>query len=176
MKILLKRDETSTGFPGPDQISIGELVMNSKTGKLYSKLTDGSIIEWSGKVVCPSDTLSSNVRLYYKSTLVNTNIISNFCSSGDALEFEIYPVIDDFTDYTFEFIELTNNASTEDIILDEPVYSTYVDNGATKSKVSIRATITIPSPKQSTSIFKFSASRTDINQKIVEKLITIQCI
>ncbi len=176
MRILLKRDETSLSFPGPDQISVGELVMNSKTGKLYSKLIDGSIIEWSGKIVCPTNTLSTDIRLYYKSLLVNTNIISNFCSSGDALEFEMLPIIDDFTDYSFEFVELTNNASVEDIIISEPIYSTYIEDDITKSKVSVRVSVSIPSPEQSTSIFKFSVLRTDINQKIIEKLITIQCI
>lgn len=176
MKILLKRDETSLGFPGPDQVSIGELVMNSKTGKLYSKLTDGSIIEWSGKIVCPSNTLLTDVVLYYKSSIINSNIISNFCSTGDALEFEVLPIIDDFTDYSFEFVELTNNTSTGNIAVSEPVYSTYIDNATTKSKVSIRVTLSIPNPQQSTSIFKFSVSRTDIDQKIIEKLITIQCV
>lgn len=175
MKILLKRDETSLGFPGPDQVSIGELVINSKTGKLYSKLTDGSIIEWSGKIVCPSDNLSTDTRLYYNSVLVNTNIISNFCSTGDALEFEVLPILDNFTDYSFEFIELTNNTSSNNIAISEPIYGTYIDNAINKSKVSVRVTLSIPNPQQSTSIFKFSATRTDINQKIVEKLITIQC-
>ena len=176
MKILLKRDETSLGFPGPDQVSIGELVMNSKTGKLYSKLTDGSIIEWSGKIVCPSNTLSTDARLYYKSSLVSTNLISNFCSTGDALEFEILPIINDFTDYSFEFVELTNNSSVGNIAISEPIYSTYTDNGITQSKASVRVTLSIPNPQQSTSIFKFSVSRTDISQKIIEKLITIQCV
>jgi hypothetical protein len=176
MKILLKRDETSLGFPGPDQVSIGELVLNSKTGKLYSKLTDGSIIEWSGKVVCPSNILATDAKLYYKSTLVNTNIISNFCSSGDALEFELLPIIDNFTDYAFEFVELTNNTSVDNIVISTPIYGTYVDDSVTKSKVSVRVSVTVPSPQQSTSIFKFSVLRTDTDQKIIEKLITIQCI
>lgn len=176
MKILLKRDETSLGFPGSDQISVGELVINSKTGKLYSKLTDGSIIEWTGKIVCPNNVLATDVRLYYKSELVSTNLISNFCSTGDALEFEILPIIDNFTDYSFAFVELTNNSSAGNIIISEPIYSTYSDNDVTKSKVSVRVLLTIPSPQQSTSIFKFSVTRTDVDQKIIEKLITIQCI
>lgn len=175
MKILLKRDETSLGFPGVDQISVGELVINSRTGKLYSKLIDGSIIEWSGKIVCPSNYVTE-IKIYYKAALVDSDKIENFCGNGEVLEFEILPLISDFTDYTFEFVELTNNTSGQDIVVEQPVYSNYTENNITKSKASVRVNLTIDDVKQSTSIFKFSAIRNDISQKIIEKLITIQCL
>ena len=40
MKLLFKRDEVGDGQPSPDQVSVGELVMNSVTGRLYTKLID----------------------------------------------------------------------------------------------------------------------------------------
>ena len=52
MKLLLKRDITEEGFPAQDQIDVGELVINSVTGRLYTKLVDGSVVEFISQKIC----------------------------------------------------------------------------------------------------------------------------
>lgn len=46
--IQLKRSETSGSTPTASQIAVGELAVNLADGTLYSKKTDGSIIEVGG--------------------------------------------------------------------------------------------------------------------------------
>jgi hypothetical protein len=46
--IQLKRSETSNAVPTAGQIAVGELAVNLADGTLYSKKTDGSIIEVGG--------------------------------------------------------------------------------------------------------------------------------
>jgi hypothetical protein len=43
--IQLKRSETASAIPTAGQIAVGELAVNLADGTLYSKKTDGSIIE-----------------------------------------------------------------------------------------------------------------------------------
>jgi len=44
----LKRSETASAVPTAGQIAVGELAVNLADGTLYSKKTDGSIIEVGG--------------------------------------------------------------------------------------------------------------------------------
>ena len=46
--IQLKRSETANAVPLAGQIAVGELAVNLADGTLYSKKTDGSIIEVGG--------------------------------------------------------------------------------------------------------------------------------
>jgi hypothetical protein len=46
--IQLKRSETASAIPLAGQIAVGELAVNLADGTLYSKKTDGSIIEVGG--------------------------------------------------------------------------------------------------------------------------------
>jgi hypothetical protein len=46
--IQLKRSESSGAIPGVNDIAVGELAVNLADGTLYSKKTDGSIIEVGG--------------------------------------------------------------------------------------------------------------------------------
>ena len=46
--VQLKRSETTGAIPGANDISVGELAVNLADGALYSKKTDGSIIEVGG--------------------------------------------------------------------------------------------------------------------------------
>ena len=52
MKLLLKRDDQTESAPHADQLDVGELAINTSTGKLYSKLTNGSVVEWISQKVC----------------------------------------------------------------------------------------------------------------------------
>jgi hypothetical protein len=46
--IQLKRSETANAIPAVGDIAVGELAVNLADGTLYSKKTDGSIIEIGG--------------------------------------------------------------------------------------------------------------------------------
>lgn len=46
--VQLKRSETSGVVPAANDIAVGELAVNLADGSLYSKRTDGSIIEVGG--------------------------------------------------------------------------------------------------------------------------------
>lgn len=51
-EIIIKRDDQTESAPHADQLDVGELAINTSTGKLYSKLTNGSVVEWISQKVC----------------------------------------------------------------------------------------------------------------------------
>lgn len=59
-RIILKRDETTTNHPCPDDLAVGELVLNAITGNLYTKLISGQIVYFPGKAVCLTGGSVSN--------------------------------------------------------------------------------------------------------------------
>jgi hypothetical protein len=73
-KFKLKRDISTSNPPNNDQVEVGELVFNAQTGKLYSKLQNGSIIEFIGKPVC-----------FKKNPTIQFSDVTNFCCSNDIL-------------------------------------------------------------------------------------------
>jgi hypothetical protein len=78
----LKRDITSTAAPANNQIEVGELVINSRTGILYSKRTDGTIIKFLGAPVCAvEDNFVSPVPV----PDISFSDVTNFCCGGDSL-------------------------------------------------------------------------------------------
>ena len=78
----LKRDLTSNAAPAPNQIEVGELAINAKTGILYSKTVDGTIIKWLGSPVCEtSQQTTSSVPV----PQISFSDVSSFCCGGDTL-------------------------------------------------------------------------------------------
>lgn len=53
-RIILKRDETTPNHPCPDDLAVGELVLNAMTGNLYTKLVSGQVVYYPGTMVCIS--------------------------------------------------------------------------------------------------------------------------
>lgn len=192
MKLLLKRDISSDGFPDANQVDVGELVINSTTGKLYSKLQDGSIIEWVGQKICFEPT--PLVTMYYEGEEVVNDNIDNFCCLGAILEFEVDMLRLAPYKYSFQLIELTANTTTENISVQRPVYTTYTVQapepdpnsptvpdpspleGQTIRKALVPINLSIPGDEQAISIFKFVINDDNVvSKKIVEKIITIKC-
>ena len=182
MKLLFKRDESSDGSPSIDQVSIGELVMNSVTGKLYTKLIDGSIVEFVGQPVCFDPTPS--VTTYYENVAINNDVVENYCCLGAILEFEVSQLKPEPYRYNFEFVELTTNTNTENIIIQTAKYSDYTipkPGTTTNETISVRRAIvpidlSILNSQQDISIFKFSViAVTQNNKKLIEKIVTIKC-
>lgn len=182
MKLLLKRDENGSGFPSPDQILVGELVMNSVTGKLYSKLTDGSIIEWIGQRIC-FDPIP-DISLSYESVAITNDIVDGFCCTGGILQFEVSKLKPAPYQYSFELIELTNNSLPTDISIQMPKYSDYTISNDTNNSEATTAEVrraivpinlSISNSQQNISIFKFVVNSVTDSKKIIEKIITIKC-
>ena len=66
-RIILKRDETTPNHPCPEDLVVGELVLNAMTGNLYTKLVSGQVVYYPGTMVCigtgklPSSTFGANI-------------------------------------------------------------------------------------------------------------------
>lgn len=176
MRLLIKRDETSNGFPAPDQLEVGELVINSKTGKLYSKLVDGSIIEWIGQKICfePIPVISFS---YNNQSISN---IENFCCAGDLLIVTVDKLKVEPFEYAFSFIELTQNSSSELINIADAQYSTYSETIDSISTTIRKAVIPINLSTKSASynninIFKFIVYD-NANTILAEQILTFKCV
>lgn len=182
MKLLLKRDEVGSGHPSPEQLEVGELVMNSVTGKLYSKLKDGSIVEWIGQKICFDPT--PEVATYYENILYTNDYINEFCCLGGILEFSVTKLKMEPEEYDFEFVELTTNSNPSDIAIQDPKYSEYTipkPGSTTNETISLRKAVVpinvaILNKQQNISIFKFTVlSKTMNNKRLIEKIITLKC-
>jgi hypothetical protein len=167
-KLILKRDETSTANPDPSQLVVGELVMNAVTGKLFTKLVDGSVIEFLGKRICNGVIPS-----------ISFADVSNFCCYSDMLTVTIRDLQPEPKNYSFDFEELTGNNSSGTI--NTPIYTSYVStdsNGIPAGQslslreANVPVTISIANPNN-INIFKFSVYSDNI--KITEKTLAITC-
>lgn len=173
MKLFLKRDNTSEGHPHPDQLEVGELVMNSVTGRLYSKLTDGSIVEWVSQKVCFD--VAPTISYYYDNNLV-LDSINGFCCAGDILVAEIRGLKPAPAEYVFELVELTSNTLLSNIRLSPAQFVSYTETKDDETINLRQATVPINLSINNTnniSIFKFIVSLD--GRKLIEKLINIKC-
>lgn len=100
--VKLKRDITTSNPPASDQVEIGELVLNSTTGTLYTKLTNGRVVKFSSSPVSTTDTTVP---------LIVFGDVSTFCCTGDTLNVTISNLIAD-EEYTYQFSDLNNNGAT----------------------------------------------------------------
>lgn len=159
MSLKLKRDETSTNPPAPNQLMVGELVMNSKTGKLYTKLTSGIVIEFAGRQVC-----------YAPTPVIAFDDVTNFCCNGDSLSIKVQRLQASNTDYVFSAEELTNNAGI--FAITDVGYNNYTLNGQTFGEATIVVSVDINGTDPIT-LMKFSVQLD--NDYLTEKTISICC-
>jgi hypothetical protein len=162
MNLKLKRDITSINPPAPNQLEVGELVINSKTGKLYTKLIDGTIVEFISRQVC-----------YMPIPTIVFDDISNFCcAQPDTFSVKVRGLEASNTQYTFNVVELTDNNAV--FSTDSVSYNNYTDSGGGKAynEAIIPVTGTILG-SDSITILKFSVLLN--NQVITEKTVSICC-
>ena len=182
--LLFKRDETGLGHPSPEQLSIGEIVINSVTGKLYTKLVDGSVIEFIGQKIC-FDPLPE-ILTYYENVLISNDIVNNFCCTGALLEFEVKKLKPEPAPYSFRLIELTNNSDPQEISIQSAKFSVYeeaipaVPPSTTATTIAYRKAIVpinlaISLNTQGISLFKFAVIGDPGRPPLIEKIITIRC-
>ena len=170
MKLLLKRTENLDSSPNPDpaQVDVGELVMNSITGKLFTKLTDGTLVEFVPQTVCfgPTPTI----------TFPN---VTDFCCFGDVINITVKDLLPSPKTYTFSFDELTGNGSVGTISPASFVnYSVSGTNGVPSGQTATLREATVPvnltiNDADNINIFKFTVSSD--NYTLTEKTIAIPC-
>jgi hypothetical protein len=175
MKILLKRDTTSESFPHPDQLDTGELVINAVTGKMYTKLVSGKVVEFISQDICYEP--SPEIYLEYK-TVRAQDQIKEFCCSGDSIIYIVRNLKTTPKEYSFSLIELTNNNS--EIILANPQYSNYTETiveNDISTDINLRQAIIpleiIINQVSNISMFKFIVKSE--GKTLAEDLITISC-
>lgn len=191
MKLLLKRHppsgtnltpEQEQAFPSPDQIDVGELVINTITGKLYSKLNNGSVIEFVSQQICFEP--SPEITFFYqdRAIIAPDYLINDFCCAGGLLTISVDKLKPEPALYNFNMVELTNNTIPQNISIGDAAYTAYsttVDNQTVSyRKAIIPITISFNSINYNNiSLFKFLIS--DNNNKIIsgsEKILTMKCL
>lgn len=175
MRILLKRDTQGESFPHPDQLEVGELVINAVTGKLYTKKVNGTVIEFIGQNICFEP--SPEIYLEYKEMLVNQQI-KQLCCSGDSLVYIVRNLKMPPKQYSFKLVELTNNDA--EVIMATPDYTEYQETVLEDQKevdVTLRQALIpidiIINKTQNISIFKFIVSSE--GSVLSEHLVSIGC-
>jgi hypothetical protein len=192
MKLLLKRHppegivltpEQENAFPSVDQLDVGELVINAVTGKLYTKLLDGSVVEFVSQKIC-FDPIPE-ILFFYENNPISppSYLVNNFCCAGGLFTIVVDKLKPSPADYSFNLTELTNNTVKENISLSPPSYTTYSvtqnDESIIYRKATIPASISITDTNYNNiSLFQFSVSD-NITGRIVrggERILTIKCL
>jgi hypothetical protein len=204
MKLLLKRHppinpltgqpaqnltpDQEDAFPAPDQLDVGELAINTITGKLYTKLLDGSVVEFVSQKICfdPSPEIS----FFYenKAILAPNYLIENFCCTGGLLTAVVDKLKPEPAIYKFILQELTSNSSADDIVIQPASYR--IRSVVENEQTLVYRTATIPislkilsaldtasSNFNNISLFQFKI--TDNNDKLIrgsERTLTIRCL
>jgi hypothetical protein len=141
----LKRDISSTSAPAPDQIEVGELLINANTGILYSKKVDGTIVKWIGSQLCETFTdVASSVPAI---SFANTDAL---CCGGYAITVTVNNLLVD-TRYRLTVTDLKNNSKV--IISEQNIELLPISS----SSRSIFLNLNIPT-EFPTAILKFSIS------------------
>lgn len=102
----LKRDQTSQNAPAPNQIAVGELAINTNTGILYSKMSDGTVIKWLGVPVCETENQTICPIPVPEISFSDT---TNFCCGGDSLTIFVSNLLVG-RNYTVSVIDLITNS------------------------------------------------------------------
>lgn len=175
MPIRHRRDVKTLNSPSIDEISIGEIVINAKTGKLYivsatynednDTVEKQSVIEFTGKVLCQDENIPQ----------IEFSDVSTFCCFGDTLSVEVSG-LDRVTNYDFSMIELTANSAAIDV--EAPRYSNYIINQDTTTPTLLRSAtipvnINVNKENSAVSVFKFGVEIN--NTTLTEKVLSIRC-
>lgn len=174
--LILKHDETTTNSPGLEQLVLGELALNSVTGKLYTRVrpsnapSDGSgdvVFEFVGQPIC-----------FTKMPIITFETIDRFCCSGDLLKVKVSDLLAN-QNYRFELEDLSLNNTN--VTINEAVYTTYASTLANGTVIQYKEaivpiTVAINGSKPWT-IFKFKVlgKNNDPNLELTSKTITISC-
>jgi hypothetical protein len=191
MKLLLKRHpppgsnftpEQEEAFPSPDQVDVGELVINTITGKLYTKLDNGSVVEFISQKICFDP--APDISFFYenRAILAPDYLISNFCCAGGLLTIVVDKLKPEPVTYNFNLTELTTNTDIDNISVGSAAYTTYtlIENDIENvyRKASIPVSISFNEINYNNiSLFQFKISDSlGKNVRGSERILTIKCL
>jgi hypothetical protein len=200
MKLLLKRHppinpltgnplgnltaDQENAFPSPDQLDVGELAINTISGKLYTKLLDGSVVEFVSQKICFEP--SPEIFFFYenKPILPPTYLLEDYCCSGGFFTIVVDKLKPEPQKYKFWLQEITKNTIPEFIVLQEPSYDITSeiqnDQTITYRKATIPVSLKLlDEGDQFNNISLFQFKITDENDKLIkggEKMLTIRCL
>jgi hypothetical protein len=165
--LILKHDVTSTDHPASSQLVVGELVINSKTGKLYTKLVNGAIFEFTGQQVC-----------FSKTPAISFDDFTNFCCVGDILKVKVVDLIA-ANNYNFELEDISGN--NIDYTINSPIYTSYQTTLSDSTVINLKEAIipislSINGDKNLTILkFKILGKDNDINLELTSRTLTLSC-
>jgi hypothetical protein len=166
--LLIKNDQTTNNAPSPSQIAVGEIAINAVTGRLYIKLTNGTVVEFIGRQVC-----------FSKTPAITFDDVSNFCCAGDILSVKVIDLLVG-ADYAFELEDISGNGVSYTI--NSPVYTeySYTPESSTTTvqlkEAIIPITINITGTKNLTILkFKIMGKGGDINLELTSRIVSISC-
>lgn len=178
MPIRHRREIHTTNPPAIDDFDVGEIVINTVTGKIYiisahfdeetQRVVKDNVIEFSGNVVCQTDNLVPDIAF---------GDVSSFCCFGDTLSVDVSGLKRAPTAYSFEVEELTDNKSIIDI--ESANYKNYTGSLDTNGdplllrSAIVPININVSKEDSSVSIFKFKVLSE--NNLITEKVLSIRC-
>lgn len=167
--LRLKNDQQTTNPPHASQLVVGEIAINAVTGKLYTKLVNGTVVEFMGKQVC-----------FSKVPAITFDAVNSFCCNGDILNVKVIDLMTD-TDYVFELEDLSGNDINYTI--NTPIYTQYnytdptSNNTIPLKEAIIPITLSVSGSKNLT-ILKFKILNYNSSSELVEltsRTITISC-
>lgn len=174
--LILRHCNENTNAPSAAQLQVGELVINSRTGKLYTRLsldaagTPGPVVEFVGRQVC-----------YDKIPSITFDSVENFCCNGDILNVKVIDLLQE-NNYRFEIEDISSNNVSLVVPTNENIqYTDYIVEGPGNSQVQLREaivpiTVSIGGSKSLTILrFKVLGKNNDINAELTSRTIAISC-
>lgn len=161
--LILRHDIATTNAPASNQLSIGEIIVNSVTGKIYTKLISGAVVEFVGQQVC-----------FAKLPSISFDSVDNFCCAGDIVKVKVTDLLQQ-NSYNFELEDISGN--NVDAYINTPIYTEYTATQSDGSEVQykeaiIPCSVTILGDKN-ISILKFKVIQD--NKELTSRIITISC-
>ena len=108
MSYFFKRDISTNNAPADNQIGVGELMVNAKTGILYSKRTDGKIVRI---LSIPIDDTSPGNNLLTFVPVIKFSDVAGLCCNGDTITVTINNLLVD-NQYTYVVTDTIVNSTT----------------------------------------------------------------
>lgn len=167
----LKRDLLSTNAPSSDQIEVGELAINAKTGVLYSKMVDGTVIKFIGTAVC--DNVNNNSSPVPVPDITFSDV-TNFCCGGDSLTVYVSNLLVNHR-YICIINDLLNSSSTTLAPLSSLLLPLNKSDRSTAFNISINKKIQSMAMIKVTIYEIVSVNNIDTNMLRSEKVINVYC-
>jgi hypothetical protein len=107
MQYILKREIETNNPPAPDQLDVGEIVINAKTGIMYSKRTDGKVVKFMSIAI---DDCSPGNDITRFAPVITHEDLSTFCCNGDVLTITVNNLLAN-NEYSYRLFDTITGSS-----------------------------------------------------------------